>query len=557
MKKKIKISLETDFNSKIILDKLKNFKKKKNLSIGFNVSNFENINLNFKNNLKDNDFVFFSSQIEKTFHSFQESVLKGLKKEKINKEILLFCKNIVEISKKNKHVFLFLWPMDTNDSYFGNLSFKKGYKSWLINYINLKVSEFLSSIDNIVLLDLNFLLLRHDLKIEIFDEKTKYLIGSSYSYEMQSFLSDLIIENIYNILYLDRVKLIVLDCDNTLWGGEAGEKKINELEIGPNSTKGYIFQSFQKRLKLLKKYGFILAICSKNYKKKVIEVFKKNKNMILNINDFSSIKANWENKDKNIKEILKELNLRSQNTLFIDDNPYERDLVKKSIPDIQILNFPNNLLNLNYELNNYSGLNKNLISETDFKRAKLYMIEKKRYEEKDKFNDINSWIKSLNIKIIFQKIKNFQRAEEMFNRTNQFNSSHIKYNLMNLKKIQDLKNKEIFQVSLLDKFGNYGIISCIIVDISKKTFVITDFVLSCRVFRRFVEEAIIYFMKNYFVNKKGFITITKNEKNKYVQEFLRDCDFLSYHNKSNYKIKDKISDKFIKKTGIKISNKIK
>ena len=99
-KKKIKISLETDFNSKIILDRLKNFKKDKNFLIDFKSFNFENINLNFKNDLENNDFVFFSSQIEKTFNSFQESVLQGLNKKKLNKEISLFCENIIEVSKK-------------------------------------------------------------------------------------------------------------------------------------------------------------------------------------------------------------------------------------------------------------------------------------------------------------------------------------------------------------------------------------------------------------------------------------------------------------------------
>ena len=154
--------------------------------------------------------------------------------------------------------------------------------------------------------------------------------------------------------------------------------------------------------------------------------------MILKLNDFSSIKANWKSKNKNISEILSELNLRKENSLFIDDNPFEREIVKKNIPGINIFDFPKNLLNLNYQIKNYIGFSKNYISKTDIKRSKFYSLEKKRNDAKEKFKDIDNWIKSLKIITTFKSIKNFQRAEELFSRTNQFNTNGARY-------INDLK----------------------------------------------------------------------------------------------------------------------
>ena len=302
-KKNIQISLETDFNSKNINNYLK-----KSLNNNFNVkvasNDFENINTNLSQAVKNKDFIFIITHLEKTFIQYSIFHKNGeINISKLNKEINIFSSKIINLAKNNKQIYFFQWPLDINDDYMGNLNFKKGNKSWLINYINLKITENLSSEANLHLIDVNFLLLKNKLSLSIYDEKTKFLTNNSYSLDMINFLSkhiNFLINDHYNS---KKIKLIILDLDNTLWGGEAGEKKENELEIGPNSIKGAIFQQFQQRLKLLKKYGVILAICSKNYEKNALRVFKKNKNMILKIKDFASIKINWNDKNINIAEI--------------------------------------------------------------------------------------------------------------------------------------------------------------------------------------------------------------------------------------------------------------
>ena len=198
MKKiKLKISLETDFNSKNI----KNYIKE-NLSKDFltNITckDYENININLNSNTSKNDFVFVISHLEKTFiqyYNFNNSV--EVNEKKLNNEIDAFSKRVIQFSKNNKQVFLFLWPLEINDNYMGNLNFKKGHKSWLINYINLKVSERLSFEKNLHLIDTNFLVLRKEAAIKIYDEKTKYLTNNYYSLDMIGLLSNHINRNLY------------------------------------------------------------------------------------------------------------------------------------------------------------------------------------------------------------------------------------------------------------------------------------------------------------------------------------------------------------------------
>ena len=137
-KNSLKISIESDFNAKIILDKIKKFRINKT-SFNIKNNNFENININLNCEITKNDYVFITCQIDKTFDSFTNAIFKKYNQRQLEKEINIFCNKVIQISKKNKYVYFFLWPLDVNDSYFGNLNHKYGYKSWLLNFINLKI----------------------------------------------------------------------------------------------------------------------------------------------------------------------------------------------------------------------------------------------------------------------------------------------------------------------------------------------------------------------------------------------------------------------------------
>ena len=337
-----------------------------------------------------------------------------MNQKKFENEISSFAKKNRISLKKSQKIIFFLWPMDTKDIFFGNYNFTKNGKNWLINFTNVFLTSKISNLDNIIIVDPNYNLIKDNNKIEIFNHKTKYLTNNNYDFEYINFLTNHTSKILNEIINFKKIKLIILDLDNTLWGGEAGELRPENLELGPNSIKGNIFRDFQNRLKFLKNSGVLLAICSKNDFNNVKKVFVNNKHMSLSLKDFSSIKVNWEQKNKNIRKIINELNLRAENSLFIDDSKYERKIVKSDIKNINIFPYPDNILDLNNILNNFPLLSINKITNTDKLRTLYYKQERSRALAREKYFNDKKWIKSLKIKIKIDNLKNFERAEEMF-----------------------------------------------------------------------------------------------------------------------------------------------
>ena len=548
--------LVSDFASDFISNTIKS--NKKNKKFNFKSKNYDNILINSDQlfNLNKNcEYLFLITQIDKIYNLNEICLLKESAKINKIKNITTELSNIIiKLSQKYKKIFFFLWPQDTKDNYFGYLNFKKFGKNWLVNFINLELSSHLSHIDNIYVVDPNFKLLKYEKSIEIYDNKTKYLIGNNYSLDFMEFIANEI-NIIIELQKINKIKLLIIDLDNTIWGGEAGERNCNLLELGPNSIKGQVYQDFQKRLKILKQMGYILATCSKNDIKNVKKVFKSNKNMILKMSDFSAHRINWNNKNENVAEILKELNIRSENALFIDDTSQERNIVNSYVKNIQIFDFPDNILLLNERFNQLEQLEKNIVSETDKKRTKLYLEEKKRINTKEKFFDKSEWLSSLEINIKINKLKNLNRAEEMFLRTNQFNTSHVPLSSQKLKILIKDKDRFFYEVEMSDKYGNYGIIAVVGIKIEKNKFIITDFLESCRVFQRNVEEFIFkrILKDKLFKKKEGLVLLNRNKKNIYVQNLFDKAKYLKKIDSNFFLIIKNYPFDEIKKIKIKIN----
>lgn len=344
---------------------------------------------------------------------------------------------------------------------------------------------------------------------------------------------------------LGRVKkILILDLDNTLWGGNLGDDGPNKIILGNDTPAGRAFLDFQRTILNLQKRGVLIAICSKNDLKNVKNVFEINQNLILKFNHFVSVKANWNNKAQNIKEISNELNLGTESFVFFDDNPVERNLVRLHHPEVSIPELgedPSFYSSLLLDSYYFDLLN---FSKEDLNRSKTYTQNLKREKLKNKFYNIEDYLKSLKMICNIEEFKseNFDRIVQLFQRTNQFNFTGIRYSFNEIKKITKDKNYVSFQFSLKDKFSNYGIISLMTCHVSKDTLIIDNWVMSCRVLNRTLENFIInkvveycfkkkirniksrfiktnknYLIKNLF-DELGFkvIRINKNEK-KYIQ----------------------------------------
>lgn len=357
----------------------------------------------------------------------------------------------------------------------------------------------------------NLLTLKNPLKINYFEIIIKKIFENIKSTQIKPY------------------KLIILDCDNTLWGGVLDEAKKEGIKYG-KKNEGLLFSDFQKKLKKLKQKGFILSISSKNNEKSVWSTMK-NRSMILNKNDFIAPKINWGNKEDNIKQTLNELTLRAADTVFIDDNIVEIQRVKESIKDINTIHIKNPE-DTKIILENDKRFLKYDVLKEDRSKYNQYKIKSKFEEHLKNTKKIDyNFFKKLNQKVIFLKCnkKNIDRTLQLFNKTNQFNFFLNRYKKNEIIKILNDQNYNITLIKFEDKFGSHGIIGTYITKRDTNNINIIDFALSCRVLNRYLEDFIILNILKKYKNKKVYIQYKKSNLNdKLIPPFLKKSFFNLY-----------------------------
>ena len=314
-------------------------------------------------------------------------------------------------------------------------------------------------------------------------------------------------------------KCLILDLDNTMWGGVIGDDGIENIQIG-NLGIGKAFSEFQYWVKKLKNRGVIITVCSKNTESVAKEPFEKHPEMILKLDDIAVFMANWENKADNIREIQRILNIGFDSMVFLDDNPFERNIVRENIPAICVPELPEDpadYLEFLYEQNLFETIS---YSGEDSKRTKLYQIEAKRINTKQKFTDVDDFLKSLNMISVVEVFNKFNtpRIAQLSQRSNQFNLRTIRYTESEIEKIANSTDYSTFSFSLKDKFGDNGLISVIILKKEDlRTLFIDTWFMSCRVLKRGMENFVLNTIvekskkQGYQYLKGEYIATPKNE----------------------------------------------
>lgn len=288
-------------------------------------------------------------------------------------------------------------------------------------------------------------------------------------------------------------KCVICDLDNTLWGGVIGDDGIGGIEIG-ELGRGHAFTNLQRWLKQLKECGIILAVCSKNNEDTAKEPFEKHEEMVLRLSDISIFVANWNDKASNIKMIQKSLNIGMDSIVFLDDNPFERNLVRQMIPEIEVPELPEDpalyleyLQRCNYfDTVSYAGENSD--------RTKQYQAEFERNKLQQQFTSIDDYLISLDM---VAEVKPFEpvryaRIAQLTQRSNQFNLRTVRYTEDEIERVANDPNYLTLYYTLRDKFGDHGLISVVILKkLSDKTVFIDTWLMSCRVLKRGMEEFII------------------------------------------------------------------
>ena len=339
-------------------------------------------------------------------------------------------------------------------------------------------------------------------------------------------------------------KCLILDLDNTTWGGIIGDDGIENIQIGTLGI-GKAFTEFQYWVKKLKNRGVILAVCSKNTESIAKEPFEKHPDMVLHLDDIAVFVANWENKPDNIRQIQSILNIGFDSMVFLDDNPFERNIVRENIPGITVPELPEDpaeYLEYLYTLNLFETVS---FSNEDKERTKLYQIEAKRNEIQKKFTNEDDFLESLDMTSDVEPFTKFNtpRVAQLSQRSNQFNLRTIRYAEADIEMLSVTDNYFTFSFTLKDKFGDNGMICVIILKKENdSTLFIDTWFMSCRVLKRGMENftlnTLVEFAREhgYSYLKGEYIPTLKNEmvKNHYANLGFEEKDGFWVLDISNY-----------------------
>ena len=345
-------------------------------------------------------------------------------------------------------------------------------------------------------------------------------------------------------------KCVILDLDNTTWGGIIGDDGIENIQVGSLGI-GKAFSEFQYWIKKLKNRGVIVAVCSKNNESAAKEPFEKHPDMVLRLDDISVFIANWENKADNIRQIQSILNIGFDSMVFLDDNTFERNIVRENIPEICVPELPEDpadYLEYLYPLNLFETVS---FSNEDTERTKLYQIEAQRATVQQKFTNEDDFLQSLNMLSLVESFNKFNipRVAQLSQRSNQFNLRTIRYTDADIENLITSKDYFTFAFTLEDKFGDNGLICVIILKHkNESTLFIDTWFMSCRVLKRGMENFVLNTISN-FAKEKGYtylegeyIPTAKNEmvKDHYLNlGFEQDdtawkLDVKNYTNRNSY-----------------------
>ena len=285
-------------------------------------------------------------------------------------------------------------------------------------------------------------------------------------------------------------KCLILDLDNTTWGGIIGDDGLEKIQIGSLGI-GKAFTEFQYWVKALQKRGVILAVCSKNDEDKAKEPFEKHPDMVLKLDDIAVFIANWDNKADNIRKIQSILNIGFDSMVFLDDNPFERNIVRENLPEVCVPELPEDpagYLEYLYSLNLFETAS---FSENDAERTKQYQIEAQRKTDLDSFTNVEDFLKSMDMISDVQAFNSFSkpRVSQLTQRSNQFNLRTVRYTEQDVENMIGSDKHYTLSFTLEDKYGDNGLICVVVLEKeTPDTLFIDTWLMSCRVLKRGMED---------------------------------------------------------------------
>ena len=394
----------------------------------------------------------------------------------------------VQHGTKADILFFAFLPMD--DGVFGSYALREGsafpYQLLKLNYL---LAEAAREAGNVRLIDLEPI--RAHMGYDAFHDPKLYAIAKMpISTQALPAVASRVVDAI--LARKGRFhKCAIVDLDNTLWGGVIGDDGLEGIQIG-ELGQGHAFTEFQTWLKELKNRGVMLAVCSKNDEANAKEPFLRHPEMVLKLDDFSAFVANWEDKASNIRRIQKELNIGLDSMVFFDDNPFERNLVRTMLPEVEVPELPEDPAEYTAFARTQNLFDTNSYSDEDRVRTERYLAEKSRTELSAGIDNYDDYLKALGMKAVCAPFDAFHipRIAQLTQRSNQFNLRTVRYSEQEIEEIAANPRYITRYYTLRDRFGEHGLIAVVILEKRENELFVNEWLMSCRVLKRGMEQFI-------------------------------------------------------------------
>jgi len=394
------------------------------------------------------------------------------------------------INAKLKTNILFFMFLPMNDGVFGGYAYKeKTSFPYQLLKINSAIADMACEIQNLRVFDLEHI--RAGMGESVFKDEKMYAIAKMpFSTQALVPIAGMIVEAVK--VRKGRIrKCAVLDLDNTLWGGVIGDDGMNGIQIG-ELDQGHAFTQFQTWFKELKKRGIMLAVCSKNNEDTAKEPFISHPEMVLRMDDFSAFVANWEDKAGNIRRIKEQLNIGYDSMVFFDDNPFERNLVRSMLPEVEVPELPEDPALYTSFAKSLNLFDTASFSEEDTVRTERYIAEQSRTRMIEEMESYDDYLKALEMKAVCAPFDEFHtpRIAQLTQRSNQFNVRTIRYTDAEIAALSADDRYITRYFKLSDRFGDHGLIAVVVLEKREDHLFVNEWLMSCRVLKRGMEQFI-------------------------------------------------------------------
>jgi FkbH-like protein len=407
------------------------------------------------------------------------------------REVEQFAEAVLRAAGRVGLVLVPSWILPTHERWVQTLTWRQG--TGLANLLakaNLMLAEKFAAQQNIILLDAGYW--QASLNRPSYDPRMYAVAKILYSQNLFEKAATEMKAVLRGSLGQAK-KVIVCDLDNTLWGGVVGDDGAQAIKLGAPDPVGECFHAFQTVLKGLRSRGILLAICSKNDDKFALSVIEEHPAMALRKSDFVAWRINWRDKAENLLGLAEELNLGLDSFVFLDDSPQERDQVRQLLPQVYTPDLPTSPAELAPFLSSLNCFETSSLGTEDFERTNMYQAERGRKEALDVSGDVDNWLRSLQIEVRAAPLRreSLARAAQLLNKTNQFNLSLRRLDEKSFWDWAEEPCNSAYTFHVSDRFGDFGLTGLASLSLVGSEARIVDFVMSCRVMGKKVEEALL------------------------------------------------------------------